>query len=506
MAGKRKSVFECPEAVLAGFIGFSVIVWTLQCSLLQHVLGIDIFETLVWGEQMQWGHSKHPPLSGWLGYWTSVITGHSDWGLYLVAQLCISLGVFFTFKLARLFFDRYRATVAALLLYFLMYYTPSEMKFCTYLVEIAIAPAASYLLLLSLRKKSHLCWLGLGAVCGLGFLNKYSFGLVAAAFLIVMLTSREYRRCFGTVGPYLALLTCLLILSPHLKWLIDHDFVCFGHVGGRLNEKHSVLMPLFVLAAALYPVLAEALAMALALVPKFPPRDETPGRFGRWFAAWRGAAGWERCGVNREAVHFSGIIALFPGAVYLVLSLVGTDIILMWLCSVASCSGILVMALCPVAAGPRLLKRVSILLALFIVAILVGTTIDTSCRTAASLHVRPRVVLEPVEQFWRRHSDGAIPVVVGGLRYAALVDHYSAGHPPVCDPEDEVMIDLYRERIRRHGALLIDSSPGDFKTFLERTNAQVSFEKHLFRYKSLLGREKKRTFVLGYLPPGTEIR
>lgn len=506
MAGEKRSVFERPEAVLAGFMGLSVIVWTLQCSLLQHVLGIDIYETLVWGEQLQWGHSKHPPLSGWLGYFFSWATGHSDWGLYLAAQLSIALGVFFTFKLARLFFDRHRAAIAALLLYFLMYYTPSEMKFCTYLVEIAIAPAASYLLLLALRQKRLVCWLGLGAVCGLGFLNKYSFGLVAGAFLSVVLTRREYRRCLATFGPYLAILTCLLVMSPHLKWLIDHDFVCFGHVGGRLKADHSVLMPLFVLASALYPVLAEAVAMALALAPRFPRGEGGAGRFGRWFAAWKGMAGWERCERNREAIHFAGIIALFPGAVYLVLSLSGTDIILMWLCSVASCSGIFVMALCPAAAGPRLLKRVSILLALFIVAVLIGTTVDIGFRTSASLHTRPELVVEAAEKFWRRHSDSPIPVVVGGLRFAALVDHYSAGHPPVCEPDDELMIDLYRERIRRQGALLIESRPAEFEEFLKRIDVPVSFEKHYFKYKSLFGREKKRTFILGYLPPGTQIK
>ena len=160
----RRSWFDFPERVLWGFILCSIIAWTLQCSLLQSVLGIDIFETIVWGEQLQWGYSKHPPLSGWLGYFCSWATGHADWGMYLAAQLCIGAGVFFTFKTARMFFDRYRAATAALLLYSLLYYTPSEMKFCTYLVEIAVAPAASYLLLESLRKNRWYHWLAFGIV------------------------------------------------------------------------------------------------------------------------------------------------------------------------------------------------------------------------------------------------------------------------------------------------------------------------------------------------------
>ena len=240
----RKSVFERPELVMLLFIAVSVTVWTLQCSLFQHVFGIDIFETIVWGEELQWGHSKHPPLSGWLGYFFSWVTGHRDWGLYLAAQLCIGTGVFFTFKLARLFFDRYRAATAALLLYTLLYYTPSEMKFCTYLVEIAIAPLAAYLLLRGLREDLLRYWAALGFVCALGILNKYSFGLVMAGFALVVLTRREYRARLASWKPYFAAVVFLVAISPHLKWLIDHHFVCFRHVGARLDEQHSMLMQL----------------------------------------------------------------------------------------------------------------------------------------------------------------------------------------------------------------------------------------------------------------------
>ena len=60
LPAKRKSVFECPELVLGAFVVVAMIAWTLQHSLLQKVFGIDIYETIVWGQQHQWGHSKHP--------------------------------------------------------------------------------------------------------------------------------------------------------------------------------------------------------------------------------------------------------------------------------------------------------------------------------------------------------------------------------------------------------------------------------------------------------------
>ena len=498
MPEKCKSVFDRPELILGLFILGSVIVWTQQCSLFQSVLGIDIYETIVWGEQLQWGHSKHPPLSGWLGYFFSWVTGHRDWGLYLGAQLSIGAGVFFTFLTARQFFDRHRAAAAALLLYFLFYYTPSEMKFCTYLVEIAIAPLAAYLLIRSLRENRVRHWAALGLVCALGILNKYSFGLIMAGFVLVVLTRKEYRRRLASWKPYLAILIFLAAISPHLKWLVEHHFVCFRHVETRLDEKHNFLMPLFVLAMALYPAVMEAAALAVALLPGASRKDG-----GKWFSL----AGWMPAARNREALHFSGMISLLPGAVYLVLSLSGTDIILMWLCSVASLSGIMVMALCPVEVDRRLFKRLTILLAVFIAAVAVGATVDVLCRTSHGVHMQPAPVVEAAEKFWKKRSDKPIPVVVGGLRLAALVDHYSRMHPPVCDPEDDVMIDLYRERIRKHGALLIDGAPEEFQAFLKRAGGvKVEFERHRIKYGARFGKKKTRSFVLGYLPPGTEIK
>jgi len=497
----EKSIFDRPELVLGVLVVTAMIAWTLQHSLLQRSFGIDIYETIVWGEEFQLGHSKHPPLSGWLGYFFSWVTGHRDWGLYLAAQLCLGLGIFFTFLTARQFFDRCRAAAAALLLYLFYYMPHQEMKFCTYLVEIALAPMAAYLLITGLRRNKWWQWLLLGAVCGLGILNKYSFGLIMAGFVIVVLTRKEYLRRLASPWPYLSILVFLAVISPHLKWLIEHDFVCFGHVGARLENEHAALMPFMVLGAVLAPFVAEFLALGFALMPGAPRRDG-----GKWFSL----AGWIPGKRNREALHFAGVISLLPGAVYLVLSLTGTDIILQWLCSVASLSGIVMLALLPVEIERRLFKRLSILLAVFVALFYVGLSSDLMFRTNKRLQIRPESVVIEAESFWKEHSDEPIPVVVGGLRFAALVDHYSKGHPPVCDPEDDMMIGLYRERIRKHGALLVDSSDKDFVAFLKRCRLDGKAVKVDFRIgqaeaRAPFGKKKIRAFVLGFLPPGTEI-
>ena len=69
------------------------------------------------------------------------------------------------------------------------------------------------------------------------------------------------------------------------------------------------------------------------------------------------------------------------------------------------------------------------------------------------------------------------------------------------------------ELCRRHGALLIDSKNrrgGEFDGFLRRCRiggkeVKVEFRTVLIEYRAPFGKEKKRWFVMGYLPPGTEI-
>ena len=90
---KLQTFWDRPTAALLLFMGVIMTMWTLQCSLLQNILGLDILETVTWGAQMTWGHSKHPPLSGWLGYFFSAISGHADWSLYLAAQASLMIGV-----------------------------------------------------------------------------------------------------------------------------------------------------------------------------------------------------------------------------------------------------------------------------------------------------------------------------------------------------------------------------------------------------------------------------
>ena len=75
----------------------------------------------------------------------------------------------------------------------------------------------------------------------------------------------------------------------------------------------------------------------------------------------------------------------------------------------------------------------------------------------------------------------------------------------MCDHDDVTAVELYRERIKRHGAVLIASRESDFGDFLKLARVKVRFKKIRVNCRSLLGKPKKNSFVVGYLPPGSAL-
>tara|TARA_R110001583_G_scaffold194720_3_gene366635 strand:+ start:185335 stop:186816 length:1482 start_codon:yes stop_codon:yes gene_type:complete len=84
-------------------------------------------------------------------------------------------------------------------------------------------------------------WVGIGVVCGLGLMSKYTMlAFVGSAFL-VLLADANGRCQLTRPGPWIGALVALAILTPNLWWNWQHDFPTLRHtaeitrigVGGR---------------------------------------------------------------------------------------------------------------------------------------------------------------------------------------------------------------------------------------------------------------------------------
>ena len=76
------------------FLIFHLILWTLIPALTNQNLPLDTIEALAWGSNLDWGFSKHPPLSALFVEFFYQIFGNNDWAYYLLSQLFVIFSFF----------------------------------------------------------------------------------------------------------------------------------------------------------------------------------------------------------------------------------------------------------------------------------------------------------------------------------------------------------------------------------------------------------------------------
>ena len=482
-------VGDNPLKSLFLYVGFSVVLWTAQCSILNSILPLDVLETINWGAQWTMGHYKHPPLSGWIGYIFSCLFFHKDWAMYFLAQLCLAVGVFFTYRLAREFFDETKAVTSAILLYSVIYYTPSSMKYCSHFVEAAIQPAMAWMFYICLRDDKWRHWLFFGVLCALGVLGKYSVGMLMVAFVGCMIYSKVGRKRFLSCGPYLAFAIFMVLISPHLIWLAKHDFCCISHLEYRVEKhKNSPLYFLIVLACSLYPFVAESLALLVAHLEKFKIKWEK-GRAVQWDAFWWGV-----------------MICMIPCMMLVLIALCGKDVVLMWMSSMVSWSGMVVVASLPFAMGRNEYRRLYAVILAFTLVVFVVTTVDLMINPRKKLHTRPETIVKMADDFWKKcYPDTEIPCLVGYRWIVHAVENYSPHRPPSADYLDPISVRRIAEISAAKGVLLIGEYNLLYDNFIRENYPEGIPEGNManatFTYRTLFGPEKSATTTLIALPP-----
>jgi hypothetical protein len=234
---------------------------------------IDELYFIACGEHLAWGYVDHPPLIAVVAKLSRLLLGDSLLALRLLPALSIALLVLLTGWMARAFGGGRAAQVIAAVAAFVV---PAFAVFGSVLTTNSFEPlfwmSCAYLTIRMAQGVSPRLWLALGAVAGVGLLNKHSMAFFAAALVAGLLLSPQRRllwnRCFWLGG-----LVTVLIAAPHLLWQARHGWPTvellanahrFQHqpvtplefVWGQIQIIHPFLFPVWI--AGLYFFLADA--------------------------------------------------------------------------------------------------------------------------------------------------------------------------------------------------------------------------------------------------------
>ncbi len=192
-------------------------------------------------EAYYWNYSQHPdlsyfdhpPMAAYLIYLFTGIFGDNAFGIHFSAvfiSFILSLVMFYS---AKLLFDIKTAFWTVVV---------GSTTFIFALGGIIITPDGPLLLFWFLMMFAFYqavssnrinWWLLTGIFAGAAFISKYPAVLAFIGAFLYMITHRQRRKLFLSIGPYLSLFAFVIVSLPVIIWNYQHDWASFSFQSGR---------------------------------------------------------------------------------------------------------------------------------------------------------------------------------------------------------------------------------------------------------------------------------
>lgn len=468
-----------------------IVLWTLVPSLLYSILPLDALEAVTWGSGFSLGNAKHPPLTGWLAGLTAAATGHADWSIYMLSQLCVTGGMVCIYFLAREFTGRGESVLAALTPQFIFYYNVTSPEFNVNMPMLLLWPAAALFFVRAYRHDRIRDWILLGVASGLCLLSKYISFLLFAAFAVFLLTSKDRRRMFLSAGPWIAAASAFVVILPHAMWAATGGLAMMEtYVEQRMNtgandswaERHLV-SALVIFGNALLVILIPLGAFWLSKLER-PRMPAEPDR--------------------REGMLFASVIMGVPVLVMIAVGLSGKSVHTMWLVPVFFPLGILLAAIFPAEWTAKQTKRFRIAVVVFFTLCLVGVTIAGLTHSARRKNFPARQFTAEVSRMYTEKNGKQLKVVTGNAWTAGMFRQYAPGHPEGCIWNNRGELERLGPMLKEYGGIAVADSTDSMSDILKHFGVpKLPVISQEIEFHSILGRKRKKTINVAILDGAT---
>ena len=217
---KKKNI----KKILYLFLLTHIFIWTFVPSISNTNLPLDTIEALAWGNDLQLGYGKHPPLSAWFPEIFYQIFGNQDWAYYFLSQIFVALSFFVVFKFSEDFFQNsIHSLISVLLLEGIYFYNFTSTEFNVNVCQLPFWALTVFYFWQAFKKDDNSNWLLFGVFAALGILSKYLFLYLLVSILIfliyIFIKNKQFNFKYILAGAVF-----LIMLIPHLIWLADHNY------------------------------------------------------------------------------------------------------------------------------------------------------------------------------------------------------------------------------------------------------------------------------------------
>ncbi|MDX1901716.1 MAG: glycosyltransferase family 39 protein [Gammaproteobacteria bacterium] len=455
------------HVIFTWFLLAHVLVWTLLPALLRFTLPLDAMEGATWGHQLQWGYDKNPFLNAWLTR-LALLFGSSGWATYLFSQISVALCFWAVWRLALKFFTPIAALIGVMMLEGLQYYNFHAIDFNDNTLELSLWALTIYYFYQALTDKKYFDWICVGLFAGLGMMAKYYTTILLLPLFTFMLFNREARKSFLDKKVYVGVFVFLLIMLPHIVWLISHDFVTVHYAADRVSSTPLWVNHIFFPLQFAWQQFEVFVPGFILLLPFYLQRKSTP------VFDWRA----KRAHFNRDFLLFAG---LGPLLLTIVISfLTGIKLRAGWGQPLLSYSGILLLMWWRPYITRRTVSAFFVLWVAFFITISVGYGVALRRALDTSTAFFPgKTIASTLTAEWKQRYHQTLKYVVGPRWYAGNIAFYSYDHPAVYMEADPIKTQWIDEAdLKKQGAIFIWDSQDAFIALRQRFPALTTV-KHL---------------------------
>jgi len=398
------------------FIAIHLILWTLIPSFTNNNLPLDIIEHLAWGSNLDWGFIKHPPAVAFFLEVFFKIFGAQDWAYYLLSQIFVVIAFIVVFKFAEeLFKNKILSLISVLLLEGIYFYNFTTPEFNVNVCQLPFWTLCVYYSwkLFDKQEVSFKSCFWLGVFAGIGFLSKYLFVYLLLAidllFFYVIFIKKYKKFDFKYL---ISLEIFIILLVPHLIWLMNNDYVTITYGLARTGLENSSLLdhiiyPLIFLGKQIG-ILIPFFIMSFFLVKKF--------KF--------------QISLKDKKLLFLIFINLVPiGLIFLTSILTGSKIRTMWMTPFYLFFGVLIVYIFKAQINQKKLNSfISIFLILFIFSPFVYGYISIT-ETDKRTDYLGKEIAEKTQYSWDQDHKEPINVVLGDEWHAGNLSYHLKSRP-----------------------------------------------------------------------------
>jgi 4-amino-4-deoxy-L-arabinose transferase-like glycosyltransferase len=410
-------------------------------------INADMGEMVVWTRELALGYPKHPPLLAYILWAWFEVFPLQDWAYLLLAVVTVSAGIFFAIELCAEWLAGEKLGAVAFLLAAIPFYNFLGLKFDQNSVLIPLWALAMWAMLRALDTR-YLGWAALaGLAAAAAMLSKYWSAFLLVALALAAPFHPKRREYFSSVAPWVTTGIFIVVIAPHVWWLVANDFppitwvttrriaASFGDTLGSMAEYLGGTLAYAAGAIAL--VLVFARPQPAALAQGFLPRDDR---------------------------RLAAILFWTPLLLPLVAALItGTSLLSLW--STPALNLLPVMLLGARLALPRVavlrIATVITLVTLLIVAVsplvafvLLKSGVENNAAYA-------RLLMEATEREWHKRIDKPLKLIAGPFPLVSSAAFYGKDQPSTYAHFSKYLSPWVNdERIRRGGmAIMCEDTP-----------------------------------------------